>query len=234
MDLIEALRTTGAVRDFRPDPVADDLVATVLDNARFAPNGGNRQSWRVLLLKDPVLRRALRDLYVRSWYEYLAQASEGLTPWAVITDRVAEARAIARAHEIEAAATAGPGGFAEHFDEVPVLLVVLADLRLLATVDRDVGRYGLAGGASVYPFVWNIILAARVEGLRGVITTMPLRREPELKTLLEVPDEFAVAAVVALGYPPSGLDLPRRLARASVAEFASVDRVNGPALQLPR
>ena len=230
MDLIEALRTTGAVREFRPDPVADDVVARVLGNARFAPSGGNRQSWRVVLVKDAAVRRGLRDLYLPSWYEYLAQGREGLTPWAPITDRLAEARAIARAGEIEAEAGAGPGGFAEHFDQVPVLLVVVADLRLLATVDRDLDRYGLVGGASIYPFVWSILLAAREEGLRGVITTMPIRREPEVKALLDVPDDYAVAAVVALGYPPAGGSQPRRLARASVAEFTSVDRVGGAAL----
>ncbi len=63
------------------------------------------------------------------------------------------------------AAESGPGGFAEHFDEVPVLLVVLADQRNLAAVDRDLGRYTLAGGASIYPFVWSILLAAHEEGL---------------------------------------------------------------------
>lgn len=234
MDLIEALRTTGAVRQFRRDPVPDDVVATVLDNARFAPSGGNRQAWHVVLVKDPVIRGSLRDVYLPSWYEYLAQASEGLTPWAPITDRLAESRAIARAGEIEAMAKTGEAGFAERFDEVPVLLVVLADLRLLATVDRDVDRYGLAGGASVYPFVWSILLAARVEGLRGVITTMPIRREPELKAILDAPDEFAVAAVVALGYPPTGVTQPQRLARAPVAAFASVDRVTGPAFRSGR
>src|SRR5579864_5226644 len=130
MDLIEALRTTGAVREFRPDPVADDVVATVLDHARFAPSGGNRQSWHVVLVKDPTTRRALRDLYLPPWYEYLAQASEGLTPFATITDRAAEARALTHAGEVEAEARTGPGGFAEHLDDVPVLLVELADLRL--------------------------------------------------------------------------------------------------------
>src|SRR5438874_1763195 len=81
-----------------------------------------------------------------------------------------------------------PGGFAEHFDEVPVLLVLLADLRALAAVDRDLPRYTMVGGASIYPFAWNMLLAARAEGLGGVITTMPIRREPDVKALLDVPD----------------------------------------------
>ena len=79
--------------------------------------------------------------------------------------------------------------------------MVLADLRRLAAVDRDLDRYTLVGGASIYPFVWSVLLAARAEGLGGVLTTMTIRREPEMKALLGVPDDFAVAAVVALGHP---------------------------------
>ncbi|MEY2448974.1 MAG: hypothetical protein QOH79_2450 [Acidimicrobiaceae bacterium] len=220
MDLIETLRTTGAIRNFQPDPVPDEVVYRVLDNARFAPSGGNRQGWRVVVVKDPSTRLALRDLYLPTWYEYLAQRAVGLTPWAPITDRAAEARAIGSADEMR-----GGEGFPEDLDEVPVLLVVLADLRALAAVDRDLPRYTFAGGASVYPFVWNVLLAAREEGLGGVVTTMAIQREDEVKALLEAPDELAVAAVVALGRP---VHQPRKLTREPVEAFASVDRVTGP------
>ena len=120
----------------------------------------------------------------------------------------------------------GGQGFPEDLDEVPVLLVVLADLRALAAVDRDLPRYTFAGGASVYPFVWNVLLAAREEGLGGVITTMAILREDEVKTLLDVPDELAVAAVVALGRP---VRQPRKLTRELVGAFTTVDRFTGPA-----
>ncbi len=219
MDLIETLRTTGAIRDFRPEPVADDVVHRILDNARFAPSGGNRQGWRVVVVKDQAVRLALRDLYLPTWYEYLAQRAVGLTPWAPVTDREAEARAIAAAGDMQAG-----DGFAEHLHEVPVLLVVLADLRALAAVDRDLPRYTFAGGASIYPFVWNVLLAAREEGLGGVITTMAIGREDEVKALLGVPDELAVAAVVALGHP---VHQPRRLTRSPVDAFTTVDRFTG-------
>ena len=121
-------------------------------------------------------------------------------------------------------AAAGPGGFAEHLDEVPVLLAVFADLGALAAVDRDHERYSFAGGASVYPFAWNLLLAGREEGLGGVITTMAIRREDEVKTLLGAPDRFALAAVIALGHPVSQ---PRKLRRSTVDAFTTVDRVDG-------
>ena len=227
MELREALRTTGAVREFEAEPVGDDVVYRILETARFAPSGGNRQGWRVVLVKDLQVRAGLRELYLGGWYEYLAQGAAGLVPWAPITDRAAEAKAVEAAADMARAAQASGGGFAEHLDEVPVLLVVLADLRALAAVDRDLDRYTMAGGASVYPFVWSVLLAARDEGLGGVITTMPIRREAEVKALLHVPDEYVVAAVVALGRPSRQVS---KLRRAAVADFAVVDRFGGDPL----
>jgi nitroreductase len=228
MDLTEALRTTGAVREFRDEAVSDVVLHSLLDTARFAPNGGNRQAWRVIVVKDPERRRTLRDLYLRHWYDYLAMGLVGLTPWSPVNDRDEEAAATLEHADGLARAATERRGFAELFDEVPAMLVVLADLRRLATVDRDLGRYTFAGGASVYPFVWNLLLAARAEGLGGVITTMTIREEPAMKALLEVPDEWAVAAVVALGRP---VHQPTRLRREPVGDWAWIDRVGGEALE---
>ena len=228
MDLTEALRTTGAVREYTDAPVDDATVHRVLETARFAPNGGNRQAWRVVVVKDPAIRQAMRDIYLPGWYEYLAQVSAGLTPWAVVTDRELEATAVAGAGEIAAAAAAGPGGFAEHLDEVPVMLVLLADLTRLATVDRDCDHYTMVGGASIYPFAWSILLAARDEGLAGVMTTMVVRDEAAVMELLGVPATHTVAGVLALGHP---VHQPTRLRRGPVEEFATVDRFDGPAFE---
>lgn len=221
-DLIPTLRTTGAVRDFLPDPVDDATLARILDTARFAPSGGNRQGWRVVVVKDAGKRRALRDLYLPGWYEYLAMRAAGLTPWAPITDRDAERAAVAGATPIET-------GFADHLDEVPVLLAIFADLRALAAVDRDGDRYQFAGGASVYPFAWNLLLAAREEGLAGVITTMPIREERAVKELFGAPEELALAAVIAMGKP---VKQPTRLTRAPVEAFTTVDSLDGPGFPL--
>ena len=80
MDLIETLRSTGAVREFLPDRIDDAVLYRILDTARFAPSGGNRQGWRVIVVKDPEKRRALRDLYLTGWYEYLAISAPGWCP----------------------------------------------------------------------------------------------------------------------------------------------------------
>ncbi len=228
LDLVETLRSTGAVREFTPEPVGDDVLRRILETARFAPSGGNRQGWRVIVVKDPSVRAALRDLYLTGWYEYLAMGSAGLVPWAPVTDRAAEARGAGphpgvrrrRCRRHGAGVRRDPG-------PAPALLLVLADLTALAAVDRDLPRYTLVGGASIYPFVWSVLLAARAEGLSGVVTTMPVRREPDVRALFGFPDSVAVASLVVLGRPVSA---PRRLRRASVDSFTWVDRYDGPPL----
>ena len=227
MELIEALRTTGAVRAFDGRPVPDEVVVRVLDTARFAPSGGNRQAWRVVFVRDADVRRRLRDLYLPGWYEYLAQVGAGLVPWSPTNDRGVESSARRGAVAIARQAAAGPGGFAEDLDRVPVLLALFADLANLATVDRDADHYPLAGGASVYPFAWSILLAARAAGLGGVLTTMVLREEAAARELFGAPDGVVLAGVVALGYP---LERTTRLRRLAVGEFATVDRLDGPVL----
>jgi nitroreductase len=230
MDLERALQTTGAVRDFAAHPVPDEVVFHVLDVARYAPSGGNRQAWKVVLVKDPEVREKLRDLYLRGWYKYLAIRAAGLVPWAPMTDRAAEAEAERGAEQLAAEAARGPGGMAENLDKVPVLLALLADLRGLAAVDRDLDRYTMVGGASIYPFAWSILLAAHNVGLGGVFTTMIVNAEKEALELLNVPEGWALAGTLALGYPKGG-KRPTRLSRAEVETFATVDRFDGPPLK---
>jgi nitroreductase len=223
MELIDALRTTGAVRDFTDRPVDDIVLARVLDTARFAPSGSNAQAWRVVVVKDAANRRRLRDCYLEGSRDYLALAAAGLRPWSPTNDREAEARALAAEN------VAAPGGFAQKFDEAPVLLALFADLSMLAAIDRDADRYTFAAGASIYPFAWNVLLAAREEGLGGVITTIAIREEAQVKTILGAADPLALAAIIALGYP---VRRPRRLRREPVSSFVTVDSVDGPVFEV--
>jgi len=228
MDLEATLRTTGAVREFLPEAIDDATLYRLFDVARFAPSGGNRQGWRVIVVKDPQKRRRLRDLYLMDWYKYLALASSGLVPWAPIGDRDAEAAALAHESAFADAAAANAPGFAESLDTAPALVLVLADLTALAAVDRDLDRYTFAGGASIYPFVWSLLLAARAEGLAGVMTTIAIRREDDVRQLFDIPSSCALAALVALGRPVSA---PKRLGRKAVDDFAWVDRFGGASLR---
>jgi nitroreductase len=222
MELIEALRTTGSVRRFTDRPVGDELLFSVLDDARFAPSGGNRQAWRVIVVHDPARRRALRDLYLDAWHDYVGHVMAGLVPFSPLASE--QDRAAALAHRDAATARSDRMGFAESLDVVPVMLVVCADLESLAATDRDLGRYQIAGGASIYPFVWSILLAARERELAGVMTTVAIRKEPEIRVVLDIPDTYAVASIVALGYPEQRLT---KLTRHRVEGFTTVDTFDG-------
>jgi len=202
--------------------VPDEVLHDILDVARFAPSGGNRQGWQVIVLQDPEVRRRIRDLYVLGWREYTAHGRAGLVAFAPIDD----GRWTGPAVDLEEArATPAPLPFADHLDEVPVLLLLVVDLSQLAVVDNGLDRQSIVGGGSVYPFGHNILLAARDAGLGGVMTTVLARQEPAVKALLGIPDGWAVAGLIALGHPKK---VVTKLRRAPVEDFTTVDRFDGP------
>ena len=222
MELYDAMRTTPATRDFTDEPVADEVVHRILDNARFAPSGGNRQGWRVIVVRDPEVRRAARDAYVLGWREYMAHVRLGQVPFAPLDDGRWSGPAVDLE---EARRTEAPNPFGDNLDTVPVLLMVWVELAALATVDNGLGRQSIAGGGSVYPFCHNVLLAARNEGLGGVITTVLAREEPAMRELVGAPPAHALAALVALGHPTKQLT---KLRRRAVEEFTTVDWFDGP------
>ena len=215
------MRSTGAMREFTDEPVPDAVVHDILDVARFAPNGGNRQGWHVIVLRDPATRTRIRDLYVLGWREYVAHTRQHKVPFAPGPD----GRWTAPAVDLETArATPAPNTFGDHLDTAPVLLVVAVDLTVLAVTDNGLDRQSIVGGASIYPFCHNILLAARDVGLGGVMTTVLARQEPAARELLRLPDGWALAALLVLGHPVKQLT---KLRRDPVESFATVDRFDG-------
>ncbi len=222
MELDLVMRTTGAARAFTDAPVDDATISRVLERARFAPSGGNRQPWRVIVIEDPQQRRKLRDLVVLGWREYAAFIEAGEVPFAPGPDGLPNRSEI----DLEVArATARPSSFVDDLDQVPALLVIGAHLPSLAVLDWGLQRQSIIGGASVYPFVQNLLLSAHEEGLGGVITSFLARQEAAASDLLGFPPEIGIAAVVALGVPEK---FPTRLTRRPVEEFTTIDRLDGP------
>ena len=70
MDLYDAMSTLRAVRRIKPDPIPDEVLDRVLRAATWAPSGGNRQCWRMIVVRDPVLKLELEKLYKPHWNEY--------------------------------------------------------------------------------------------------------------------------------------------------------------------
>lgn len=228
MELSEVMRTSAAIREFSESQVPESVLYEILDAARFAPSGGNRQPWRVVILKDQSIRRDLARLYREGWKEYMAHVEKGMVPFAPINAGKWEGSAVDLA---EAQSREFPNKFADQLSDAPVLMIILAKLDALAVLDNGLDRQSIVGGGSVYPFGHNILLAARDKGLGGVMTTVICRREPEVKELLCVPDGFAVAALVVLGVPRKFLT---KLSRRKVEEFAVIDRFSGESFEPTR
>ena len=219
MDLYDAMRTTSAVREFTGDPLPDDVLHTILDNARFAPSGGNRQGARIIVVRDPEARQALAELNTPGARRYTAQKEAGEGPWNAAAPTSLSAEQIA--------ATEIPDFWSKPVLEAAVVLVVCVDLRMVAATDQELDRVGIVGGASVYPLVWNILLAARNEGFGGTITTMAVAEEPRVRELFGIPDDYASACLLPLGNPARQLS---KLSRISVEDLTRRESWEGGSL----
>ncbi|MFZ1161981.1 nitroreductase family protein [Mycobacterium sp.] len=216
MDIYDVMRTTFAARAFTDDPLPDDVLERILDNARFAPSGGNRQGARVIVIRDHATREALAELSMTGARRYTAQMVNGESPWNPLHEPGPTAE--------EIAATDVPAQFTSPFVNAAVVLAVCVNLEVVAAMDQHLDRVGVISGGSVYPLVWNILLAARNEGFGGTISTMAVAEEPKVRELLGVPETYALAALVPLGKPVKQLT---KLRRASVGEFATRERFDG-------
>ena len=220
MELYDVMRTTFAVREFTDDPLPDPVLYRILDNARFAPSGGNRQGTHVTVARDATVRQRLAALTVPGAQRYFAQLAAGENPWNPVEPSGVPAETIA--------GTTVPEEFTAPFRRAAVVLVVTVDLTYVAAMDQHLDRIGVVSGASVYPLVWNILLAARNEGYGGTLTTMAVPEEVQIRDLLGIPDTHAVAALLPLGKPTRQLS---KLRRRPVEEFTTRDRFDGEPFQ---
>ena len=147
---------------------------------------------------DDVRRRRLKELYLPLWEQYAERSRD-------VSD-VPRPRVLANADHM-----------ARHLDEIPALIVVCARLADLLATDRHLDRLTIVGGASVYPAVQNVLLAARAEGLGTALTTLLCAVEPQVKELFGIPEGIATAALVALGWPER--PFPQKLSRRPLEEI---------------
>jgi nitroreductase len=215
MDLAEAMRCAPTSRRFTEEPVSREALLRALELARFAPSGGNRQGWRVLVVEDPERRRALAELYLPHWRAYTEQTGAAQ----VLADPGSfDPRAVRR---ITAA-----DDYARSLAQVPTHLVIGVRIEDLAVTDAGLDRQSIVGGASVYPFAQNLLLALRAEGLGAAMTTLLVPAEREVCELLEIPDGIALAAHIGVGHRAD--PWPKRLTRNPVSDFAFSERWGEP------
>ena len=182
MDINEALYTTRAMRRVRPDPIPEPVQARILDAAIRAPTGGNAQGWRFMLVDDPQLKAQLGPLYRSA----LNQLFDTLyKPQADAAAANPEAEASQSFDKMYRSAF----HLAENFEAYPLLLFAF-----------DIAD---PTGASIFPAVWNAMLAARAEGVGSALTSVLLFRLGETLELLGVPKDegWRMSCCVTFGYP---------------------------------
>ncbi|MBM4266423.1 MAG: nitroreductase family protein [Deltaproteobacteria bacterium] len=208
--LFEAMSTLRAVRRLRPDPIPDDVLHRIVQAASYAPTGGNVQPWRVVIVREPRLRERLGALYEERWTLYSTghrRRIEGQPE-----EQKAKQERILRAGDYLAA----------HFAETPAILVFCFNPELMAITDAGLSRISVVGGASIYPAVENLLLACRAEGLGCVLTTLLCACEDEVRALLQIPEPWATAAAIPIGYPQLRGHGP--ISRRPVEKLAFADR----------
>ncbi|MGI9585793.1 MAG: nitroreductase family protein [Acidimicrobiia bacterium] len=179
MELNEALYTTRAMRRVSSDPIPDDVVIKMVDAAVRSPSGGNSQNWRWITVTDRPTIGELATLYAESWEQLQASFYKGRREAAEQSGDDATVRVLNSGQWL-----------ADNFDQVP--LVVLPYSR------ND------PSGASIYPGVWSLMLAARGQGVGTTLTTvLGIFKSQEVADLLGVPLDkgWINAAAVTCGYP---------------------------------
>ena len=208
-DLYALMSTTRSIRRISDAPIPDDVLQRVLQAAIWAPSGGNRQPWRIIAVRDRDTKQKLSDIYVEEWAKYVdfnMKKVEGAS--SEIVEALRKGLAVGTR-------------LAETLADVPVVAMFVHDPSALYVTDEGYGRSPVVGGASLYPAVQNLLLAARAEGLGGVLTTLISSREPDVRQVLGFPDTWGVYAMVPLGYP-RGQHGP--LTRAPFSEMIKFDR----------
>ena len=212
MDLYDAMSTLRAVRRIKPDPIPDEVLDRVLRASTWAPSGGNRQCWRMIVVRDPVLKMELEKLYKPHWNEY-TKGYEALLK-KLSGDKLKQTK-----RGLEA------GNYlSEHLHEAPVICVFCFNPAQMTITDENLKRPSVVGGGSVYPAVQNLLLAARSAGLGCVLTTLLCLEEESVKSLLEIPEDWFTCAHVPLGYPVLGGH--GSISRRPLEQMAYLDKFN--------
>jgi nitroreductase len=208
-NLYSVLSTTRSIRRISDKPVDDATLERIMQAAVWAPSGGNRQPWRIIAVRDRELKQQLGSLYAAQWALYVDMNMKRVEgqPQEII-DQVSKGLAVGTQ-------------LAESLADVPVVTLFVFDSREVFVTDGNLGRVSVVGGASLYPAVQNLLLAARAEGLGGVLTTLISSVEPQVRELLDIPAQWGVYAMVPLGYP-KGNHGPLR--RAPLSNMVKYDR----------
>ena len=210
--IFDVMYQCRAMRRLKPDPIPEETLLRLVDAALRAPSGSNAQNWAFVIVRDGEQKRRIQTLWQRAWRFYLdTAATAALRPHEDAGGRERMLRAATH--------------LADHLHEAPALIFVavrrdeefarvLTSPSTLGKAVRQLGagttaRFlagglrtgGLADGATAYPAVQNLLLAARALGLGAVLTTLHFFLPGEFERVVGLPSSSTLAAIVPVGYP---------------------------------
>ena len=165
--------TQRAIRKFKPDPISDENLQLIMDAASRAPNGGNFQPARFLVVRDSARIRAFGELYHEAWW---AKRRDG-PGWKTIEDIPKSEKGFLAAAQL-----------ADEMRQAPVVVLAFSVWR------GDLGH-------SVLPAVQNLLLAARALGIGTTLTTLHEDVMPRLLEMFKVPESAQFYCCIPMGYP---------------------------------
>lgn len=180
-DIFDIIHTTRAMRRLKPDPVPDELIRKILQAGICAANGSNRQTWRFLVVTDRSIKERVQHFYKRAFDEVVGPR---------YLNSVAPPGSMAEKYRRQHAAVEY---LTDHFHEAPVWIV--------ACLDEGDNTPTRSSGASIYPAVQNMLLAARALGLGATLTSRHLMYEEEVEAALGLPPGVHSYAILPIGYP---------------------------------
>ena len=188
--LFDIIRTTRAMRRLKPDPVPDELIRQILEAGACAANGGANQRWRFLVIKDRGIKERVQKWYQKAYDEVVGPRYRSSTP-----PPGSSPGRYRRQHDAVQYLT-------EHYHEAPVWIVACQD-----DGEEPATRWS---GASIYPAVQNMLLAARALGLGSTLTTRHLLHEREVEDIMGLPPGVHSYAILPIGYPMGNFGPVRR------------------------
>jgi nitroreductase len=163
-----------------------DLIKTCLELAIQAPTGSNSQNWRFVLVTDPQKRKAIADLYAKSFAIYAKEGAENAPKLAPSDPRSQ------RMMKVVSSAVY----LSQNMADVPLFIIPCLLGRVeKATVMDQASFYG-----SILPAAWSLMLAMRANGLGTAWTTLHLRYEKEVAEILDIPEDFTQTALLPVAY----------------------------------
>ena len=183
MPLREAMLTQRAIRRLLPDPVDDAIVLRCIELALKAPTGSNGQNWEFVVVKDR---------------ERKAQLARRNRQSLSIYGRIG--RMLSRGNESQQRILDAVEWQADHFEEIPVLVVGCLRGNHVPLVPMPPMAHSSCYG-SIYPSVQNLLLAARAMGLGAALITLPLWSTTSARRILGLPASVMPCCVVPMGWP---------------------------------